>query len=520
MANKLDIQINVVDKATATINRINNSVSKMTRPYTNLARSVGHFSKASGLTQIGKNMGKAASEAGKLASKVGLVAAPMMALVGGGTIAGVYELATSWAQLGAETSRTAETLGVSAQDLNTMRNSNRLLGISADTTTSSFRAFSDTLQDARWGRNQGAAAMLQYMDIRLHKTKTGAIDAERAMIDFADKVKKAQERDPAAARKLAQSFGVEALLPILQKGGAAMKAYQAEAQRLAGTKTPEMFERANSFALSINKMGIAIDGMKNSIGDRLIPVLGPLIDKWTNWIAANRQLIGQKVAEIADRIGRALDSIDLGKVIDGIGQFVNGAITLAKWVDNIVQDMGGWKTVLIAVAAVMAGSFVASTVLSIAQLVILISKLGLAAAAYAGLGTAAKSAAAEQAVASGAGGMGMLGKLGMVGGAGAAGYGIGKLANKYLLDPLAGAMSGNSNYTLGSAIYSMTHGEPDLASPGTGGAGSAGAAARSQAPQVHVHVDTKVDKQGGVHTRVATPSGVKIAYTSPVMSGV
>jgi 23S rRNA U2552 (ribose-2'-O)-methylase RlmE/FtsJ len=519
MANKLDIQINVVDKATATINRINNSVSKMTRPYTNLVRSVGHFSKASGLTQLGKNMAKAASEAGKLASKVGLVAAPMTALVGGGTIAGVYELATSWAQLGAETSRTAETLGVSAQDMNTMRIANQLMGISADTTTSSFRAFADTLQDARWGRNQGAAAMLQYMGIRLHKTKTGAIDAARAMIDFADKVKKVQERDPAAARKLAQSFGVEALMPILQKGGAAMKVYQAEANRLAGTKTPEMFERANMFALSINKMGIAIDGMKNSIGDKLIPVLNPLIDKWTNWIAANRVLIGQKVSEIAERIGRALDGIDLNKVIDGIGKFVNGCIDLAKWVGNIVQHLGGWKTVLIGVAAVMAGSFVASTVLSIAQLVLLIAKLGMAAAAYAGLGTAATTAAAAQSAASG---IGMLGKLGLVGAAGAAGYGIGMLANKYVLNPLAGVMSGNSNDTVGSAIYAMTHTEetPGLVGGRAPGSASMSASSGSQAPQVHVHVDTKVDRQGGVHTRVSTPSGVKIAYTSPVMAGM
>lgn len=514
MANKLDIQINVVDKATATINRINNSVSKMTRPYTNLARSVGQFSKASGLTQLGKNMGKAASEAGKLASKVGLVAAPMTALVGGGTIAGVYELSTSWARLGAETSRTAETLGVSAQDLDTMRNSNRLLGISADTTTSSFRAFSDTLQDARWGRNQGAAAMLQYMGISLHKTKSGAIDAERAMIEFADRVKKVQQRDPAAARKLAQSFGVEALLPVLLKGGAAMKAYQSEANRLAGTKTPEMFERANSFALSINAMGIAIDGMKNSIGDKLIPVLNPLIDKWTNWIAANRELIGQKVAEIAERIGRALDSIDLTKMIDGIGKFVNGAINMAKWVDNAVQNIGGWKTVIIGVATVMATTFVvsiASTVLSIVELV---TKIGLAIAAYTGLATAAKTAAAAQALVSS--------PITKVAAAGAAGYGVGMLANKYLLNPLAGAISGNSNDTVGSALYAMTHSEeaPSLVGRGAPGPASMSAPSASPAPQVHVHVDTKVDKQGGVHTRVSTPSGVKIAYTSPVMEGM
>lgn len=63
MANEFKIQITAVDKATATINRINNSVSKMTRPYTELAKSVNRFSNASGMTNLGKSMSKAASEA-------------------------------------------------------------------------------------------------------------------------------------------------------------------------------------------------------------------------------------------------------------------------------------------------------------------------------------------------------------------------------------------------------------------------------------------------------------------------
>lgn len=401
MANEFKIQITAVDKATATINRINNSVSKMIRPHAELAKSISRFSNVSGMTNLGKSMGKAASEAGKLASRVAKIAAPMTALVGGGTIAGVYELSTAWAKLGAETGRTAEILGISASELDAMRNSGRLFGITAESMTQTFSGFADTLQDARWGRNQKAAAMLQFLGIKLQTTKTGAIDAQAAMLQLADKIKRVQSHDPGGARKLAQSFGVEALLPILIRGSAAMKAYQIEAQRLAGTKTPEMIARATEFSLSMNKMGIAIDGMKTSIGDKLIPVLNPLVQKWTEWIVLNRDLIGQKLAEIADKIAKAFSGINLNNVLDGLGKFVLGCIDLAKWVVKIVDDLGGLKTVMMVVAGVMVTSFVASAVSSIAQLTVLIAKLGMAAVAYRTLGTAAAASAAS----SGAGAM-------------------------------------------------------------------------------------------------------------------
>jgi hypothetical protein len=455
MASNLNFTVSCVDRATATMNKINTSVSKMTRPWTRLSRSVGQFSRASGFSKLGQTMGRAASEAGQLASKIGKVAAPMTALIGGGTLAGLYEITAGWARLGAETGRTAQILGVSAQNLDAMRNSGRLLGVSADTMTQSFRSFADTLQDARWGRNQGAAAMLQYLGIGLHQTKSGAIDAQSAMVDFADKIQQVQSRDPAAARKLAASFGVEGLLPVLMQGGAAMRAYQAEATRLAGVKTPEMLERASSFALALNQMSLAAEGTKNTIGDKLIPVIQPLLNKWTAWIVANRDLIGQKVAEVVDRIARALADVDLGKMLDGFGKLLHGMIDLAKWVDDVVQKFGGWKVVLIAVAGLMAGAFVASTVASIAQLVLLIGKLTAAAAAYGVLGTAAKAAATAQTLSGAA--LGLLGKAGAVGAAGAAGYGVGTLINDHVINPLMEKATGEKGATLGGKMYDWTH---------------------------------------------------------------
>ena len=405
-ANRFEISISCVDKATATINRINATIEKMTRPLNDLGKSLARLSKASGLSKIGTELTKAAKAAGKLASAVGKVAAPMMALIGGGTLAGLYELATGWARLGAETARTAQILGISAQDLDALRNAGQLAGVSAQTMTDGFRAFGDTLQDAKWGRNQAAFATLQYLGIGLKQTKDGAIDTQEALIEFADKVKQVQQRDPAAARRLASTFGVEALLPVLMKGSAAMRAYQADAARLAGIKTPAMLAHAEGFALSLNKMGIAADGLKASIGDKLIPVIQPLIDKWTDWIAANRELISQKVEELAGRIASALATIDLDKLLDGMGQLIDGCVNLVKDIDDLVRSMGGWKQTIEIIGDVIALSFIAPLVSATAQIGGLIGKLGLLAGSW---GNVERAAALTSGAMSGAAKAGLVG---------------------------------------------------------------------------------------------------------------
>lgn len=74
--------------------------------------------------------------------------------------------------------------------------------------------------------------------------------------------------------------------------------------------TPELAQCAQAFALSLSKMVLAADGLKQTIADRLVPVLQPLIDRFTEWIAKNRELISHKVAAVVQRIADALQKVD------------------------------------------------------------------------------------------------------------------------------------------------------------------------------------------------------------------
>ncbi|WP_336938938.1 transglycosylase SLT domain-containing protein [Acinetobacter modestus] len=384
----IEYTITAVDRATQVIDRISNRVERLTQPFSRLERSVKRFGDITGINKLGKGISWLTTKMMSLLGVVLKLGAPLLALFGGGTIAGIYQMTEGWAKLGSVTERTAQIMGVSAQRLMNWRGVGDLVGIGAETMTQGLQGFQQTLQDAKWGRNQAVFGMLKMLNIDLKHTKNGVIDTEAVLYQLADRIQKVQKKDPAAAQKLAESFGVTELLPVLMNGSKALKSYQAEVKRLQGNISPAMTERASKFALSINKMKIAADSTKAAIADKLIPIFQPLIDKWTKFLALNRTKISDKIAMIAERLAKWLDKIDFDATMEGINNFIDKCGKLAKWVDTNVEKFGGWETVIKGVGIAIGIGFVANIGLAVASLVGMIAKLGIAATSVGALGTA------------------------------------------------------------------------------------------------------------------------------------
>ncbi|WP_028210780.1 transglycosylase SLT domain-containing protein [Paraburkholderia mimosarum] len=378
-AKTIDFTITAVDKATATINRVNRNIAKMTAPYQRLAKSAGQFAKASGLDKVAKDLGSVAKNAEKAATSVLKMGAPLLAIIGGGTVAGLTEMVTQWERIGAETERTSRLLGITAGQLTQMRGAANLMGVSSESMTQGFQQLQDTLQDARWGRNQAAFATLTALGVKLKQTREGTIDTRAVMGDLADVFQRISKRDPAAARNLARNLGVEQLLPILSQGRAALERYEAEAARLRGPFTPDIAARAQAFNYSILRIGLAIDGLKASISDKLAPVLGPIIDRMTEWFVANRDLISQNVAamvqNVADAISEIVKDIDWPTFLKQVGDGIKGFIAFSREVGKAIDALGGFKTIATGLAVYMAGTFLASVLGSIGAITTAVTTL-------------------------------------------------------------------------------------------------------------------------------------------------
>lgn len=370
--------ITAVDRVTQTLDRISSRIEQMNQPFDRLSRAMKRFSDVSGFDKVSKSIGRVAAQVKNMLGWVLKLGAPLLALFGGGTLAGIYQMTERWAQLGFAVSTTSQILGISAQRLMNWRGVGDLVGISAETMTKGLQGLQGTLQDAKWGRNQMVAGTLRMLGIDLGSLSDKAIDTEKVMMQVADKIQKIQKVDPAAANRLAASLGVTELMPVLMNGSAALKKYYADAKRLQGDITPALTQRASKFAERLNEMKLATAGMKIAIADKLIPVFQPLIEKWTEWLVLNREKVSTKIAELAERLAKWLDKIDINRVLDGIVAFIDGCVKLTEWIDKVVDKLGGWKNTLLIIGGVLAVGFVSNIGIAVFAIGGMITKIGLA----------------------------------------------------------------------------------------------------------------------------------------------
>lgn len=175
--------------------------------------------------------------------------------------------------------------------------------------------------------------------------------------DVDDPIKKLQQ-DAEIAQRLAATQGRGFAILALQQEGytrgmadALMqgpKALQGEVARQEKLNQLSQDEADRLRGIS-NKWKDFKEGMELT-GSRIVIALEPamnvllnLFNRLSDWFAAHADEIGAKVKDISDRFAAWVNTIDWDKVTEQIKAFFAA-------IDSTVQSLGGWKTVLIAIA--------------------------------------------------------------------------------------------------------------------------------------------------------------------------
>lgn len=178
---------------------------------------------------------------------------------------------------------------------------------------------------------------MNQLGISMTKTKGGAVDATRALRQVAEAIAR-QKGNVQAQRLIARTFGVEQLLPMLQKGAAGIEAYVAQARSLGTVMGPDKIAAAKEYAQNMTKLDLAIDGLKSSVGNALIPALSPLLQDLSEWVTINRDLIATNVGEFVKDVATWIKSVDWGKVTKGTGDFVDALGGVKGWRSRLRQS--------------------------------------------------------------------------------------------------------------------------------------------------------------------------------------
>ena len=333
----------------------------------------------------------------------------------------------------------AQSLGFAGEELSEFRTrlqeyryAAQLSGASAEQMDNALGMLNRNLANAAAGKNEKLSELLKYLGISLKDANGHMRNAADLMPELADAMA-AQTNSTQKAYIATTAFGRagQVLIPLLQAGADNLAELSAEARRYGAVMGPEQIEQAAAMGDSFDHMGYAVQGLKNSIGSELIPVVKPLLDDMSLWIADNREWIATEIgAEVKDFAG-ALREVDLKELVkDGV-EFTKTALAL-------FNAMGGLKTIGIGVAGIyglkVAGSMykTASGIIGVTGSAI---KFGKSALPYIGETRLGR-------IAAGAGKLGVSLGGGLFKGLGLAAKGVGMLGTAMLTTPVGWFIGG------------------------------------------------------------------------------
>ncbi|MDQ2763011.1 MAG: phage tail tip lysozyme, partial [Pseudomonadota bacterium] len=208
------------------------------------ARAFGGRSVTAGLTSrlsalrdagaaAGSGLGEAATAGGILSGTMGtlgVVAAGTVGVIAAAAY-GAFKLADGWSKGAASIGRLASLLGVSTKALQEFTAAGERVGVDQAAGAGAMASLSGSLNDAKYGRNNEARAMLNYLGIGMKSKKDGTADTEAMLPEIADAIAR---QNSAGRRTVAKAFGIsDAALPMFSQGGGALKKDMADAGKNA-----------------------------------------------------------------------------------------------------------------------------------------------------------------------------------------------------------------------------------------------------------------------------------------------
>lgn len=322
--------------------------------------------------------------AGEIAAKL---AAPVAAVTGAGLFS-LHSAVETFMSLGDSVDKAAIRAGVATGALQRLRAAAKLSGMSAEQMDVALTKLSTQMGKAAAGENEKLVELFSNLGVEWKDSSGKARDAATVMREIADAVK-ANEDPTMRLQMLNQIFGDELaarLIPALQGGAEGLDQMAAQADALGLVMSEKDVKAAAALGDTFGIFKDVIAAVSAKIGASLAPALTRLVEQIQRAVVANKDLIAQRIQVLVEQFASAIERVDLTAIIDGTIRFVE---VVAKAFDAV----GGMKTVMIGVAAVLAGQAVTSIV-SLTQSVYALGAAFYATVGWPGLVVAAVAAAA------------------------------------------------------------------------------------------------------------------------------
>lgn len=301
----------------------------------NAGKVMNNLSKSAGKLQrqvafVGKNMSTVAGSIGKFA-------APLVALGGAASLAGVSAMVKNTAEYGDQIANIVERVKWGSKAFQEYAHAARF----SDMTTEEFAANVEKMTRNMGALRAGTGSLLSGVEKisptlakQLKSTQTNE-EAFELMIRAIQKVE-----DPLKKTYLANlAFGKSGMkmVQLANHGADGLEKLKKQAHEMGVVLGEDALSNSALFNDSLEENKEVLRGLSATISSKLLPVIIPMIKGFNNWIMANKELIATKVDVFIKKFAKWISTIDfkavgssLSNIIGVIGTFID-IVSSSKW---------------------------------------------------------------------------------------------------------------------------------------------------------------------------------------------
>jgi len=307
---------------------------------------------------------RARAAVGRLWDRIG--GAKGLALAGGVAAAGIYKLVDSQTAAMDRTNKLSRALGIGVEELQRLQFAASQSGVGAEQLSLGMRTLNKNLLDISQGA--GAEAKRGFDELGLSLADLDGLSRTQQLGLIGDRLNKIGD-DAKRAALAGQIFGTRAgpqLATLLAEGSAGIARLAAQTQ---GVFSQADADRATAFQDRLGEVRNQVEALVRGLAVNLLPTIEDLIVRLQDWLAANDELIAQKLE-------------------DAIHAVIEAASTLYGILETVTEVMRalGIDTNTAEVAFIALASAAAASIHPMAALIPVTMKLGAELAKIAVLG--------------------------------------------------------------------------------------------------------------------------------------
>lgn len=174
--------------------------------------------------------------------------------------------------------------------------------------------------------------------------------------------------------------GGKNFLDLTKNGAKGLHDMGDEYERLGGLISKDGVAQSARFHDSLETLGVVLKGIRNVVAESLLPAMTPVIEKFNEFVAANKEAIGQKTAEYFELAVQYV--MAFAKALSNMITFVIGLIDSLGGLDNVLRFLIGGVKILAVVFTFLVGikmvMWLAAVGLAIKALIVALLEMGVA----------------------------------------------------------------------------------------------------------------------------------------------